>query len=390
MTSSDADHPSSLAVFDRHTILIALAILFVAAWFGQRPIAVIAGLLVACAGSAAAWSRYCLRRVTYERSLSADHAFPGEQVELTIALVNRKPLPVPWLKVDDLVPAAVRPASDNWQADGASQVGILTHIASLLWYRRATWRYQLSCRRRGCYLLGPAKISGGDPLGLYTRERPLQGSQELVVYPRLIPLEQLHLLARQPLGEMRARQLIFEDPSRLAGVREYRTSDPLKRIHWQATAKRQQLHTRVYEPTTTLQTTLALNVEGFAGDGAEDLFEHAVSVAASLANLAIGQRQAVGLLINAGIVGGESCSALRPAAGNEALMRILELLARLSALTRRPFVDFLREEAGRLPWGTTIAVISRQVDGLLVELATELRRQGRPVTICPLGSTGAA
>src|SRR5579859_2170186 len=50
------------------------------------------------------WQRYCLLGLGYRRSLGQARAMFGEEVELTLEIVNDKPLPLAWLEVEDTVP----------------------------------------------------------------------------------------------------------------------------------------------------------------------------------------------------------------------------------------------------------------------------------------------
>ena len=388
MSSRDSEPSGSLALFDWIAFLGCLLLLVWAAWAGQRTIAFVSALLVVASGFGRLWSRYALRRVSYERFLGEQRAFPGEEVALTVRLTNRKPLPVAWLEVADQIPARLRPDTPNWQPASDAQTGFLVHLASLLWYQRSSWHYKLRCRRRGYYTLGPARLRGGDAFGFFPRERLLPATDHLIVYPRILPLDRLSVLARQPLGDMRAGQPIFEDPSRTVGVREYRPADALKRIHWKASARRQQLQARVYEPTTTLHTMLVLGLEGF-GDTtgeAEERFELAVTAIASLANHGFAQHQAVGLLVNGGLPDGRGCLSLPPAGGREDLTRILEALACLVSAPARPLPELLLEESPKLPWGVSLALVVGRIDDVLLEALRQLQRQGRRASLYALGS----
>lgn len=391
MSGRDRQPSGSLALFDWVAFVCCLLVLVWAAWAGQRAIALIAALLVVASGIGRLWSRYALRRVSYERFLAERRAFPGEEIALTVRLTNRKPLPVAWLEVADQIPARLRPDSPNWQPSADGRSGFLVHLASLLWYQRISWRYKLRCRRRGYYTLGPARLHGGDPFGFFPRERLLPATDDLIVYPRILPLERLGVLARQPLGEMRAGQPIFEDPSRTVGIREYRPDDALKRIHWKASARRQQLQARVYEPTTTLHTMLVLGLEGFSDTPgeAEDRFELAVTAIASLASHGFAQHQAVGLLVNGGFPDGRACLCLPPAAGREDLTRILEALACLVPTPARPLPELLLEETPKLPWGVSLALVVGQIDDVLLEALRQLQQQGRRASLYSLGSEAA-
>jgi hypothetical protein len=52
-----------------------------------------------------------------------------------------------------------------------------------------------------------------------------------------VALEGYNLSSRRPIGEIRLAHRLFEDPTRMAGVRPYQQGDPLNRIHWRATAR---------------------------------------------------------------------------------------------------------------------------------------------------------
>lgn len=388
MASSEVEQASSLALFHWAAFWGCLLVLVWAAWGGQQTIALVPALLVVASGLGRLWSRYALRRVTYERVLGEHRAFPGEEIELTVRLTNGKPLPAAWLRVEDRIPAHLAPDVPHWQPSADARGGTLIHLASLLWYRRIAWRYKLLCRRRGIYTLGPARLSGGDPFGFYARERPIPSADHLIVYPRILPIQEPSPLARQPLGDLRAGQPIFEDPSRTVGIREYRPSDALKRIHWKASARRQRLQVRVYEPTTTVQSVLVLGLEGFGNSSIEEeeRFELAVSAVASLASLGIAQRQAIGLLVNGGLPDAGDYICLRPAAGRDDLMRILEALACVTPVSSRPLPELLLEENPRLPWGASLMLVVGRVDEVLLEALRQLQRQGRRVSFCAVGA----
>jgi uncharacterized protein (DUF58 family) len=384
--ASKPEARSSLLLLDWIGIAGCAVILLWAAWAGYQALALIAALFVAIAGGARLWSRSALWRVSYARKVGERRAFPDDEIELTLSLTNAKLIPVPWLGLSEQIPGDLRPDSENWVPSDDTHQGSLIHTTSLLWYRRISWRYQLRCRHRGCYQLGPTKVSGGDPFGLFVREQTFPADDEIVVYPRIWPIERIEMLAGRPLGEVNAGSAIYEDPSRTVGIREYQPSDALKRINWKASARRQQLQVRVYEPTTAVQQMLVLGLEGFSNEQPEDdeRFERAVSAIASLASHAVTQRQAVGLLINGGIGSAAQGICLQPGAGQDDLMRILEILARLEPRPMRPLPEFLLEDNAAVHANATYAIVTGHVDKTLVESIHQLRRQGRKAYICAI------
>src|SRR5437763_292511 len=93
-------------------------------------------------GVAWAWQRLCLEQVTYSRRFSEDHVFWGETVELTIALANRKLLPLAWVETDEELSDKLEFVDYEPDAvSGVGQVG-LGHATALRWFERVVWRYQ--------------------------------------------------------------------------------------------------------------------------------------------------------------------------------------------------------------------------------------------------------
>ena len=54
-----------------------------------------------------AWGALSLAGLTYERRFSEIRAFQGEQIQLTLTVSNRKPLPLTWLSIEDSFPAVL-------------------------------------------------------------------------------------------------------------------------------------------------------------------------------------------------------------------------------------------------------------------------------------------
>ena len=82
---------------------IALIVIVVGALIGAGGL-LFAGLLMGLVlALRSLWSRYGLRSLEYERHLSADRVLWGERLDLDLIVRNGKPLPLPWLRIDDLV-----------------------------------------------------------------------------------------------------------------------------------------------------------------------------------------------------------------------------------------------------------------------------------------------
>jgi uncharacterized protein (DUF58 family) len=265
--------------------------------------------------------------------------------------------------------------------------GLLTRSASLLWYRKATWKYRLQGEKRGYYPIGPLTVTSGDIFGFYPRWASFPSTDFVLVYPRIFPVEQLEIPSLHPMGEARTRRRIFQDPTRAIGLRDYHPQDSLKHIHWKASARHQQLQVKVFEPTTTLKVSLFLAGDGFQQDPsrAGEEFELAVSATASIAYYLIDQGTPVGLISNACRV--DSGQAIQiPAGGSrDQLMEILDALARVTPRCKDSAETFFQRVSQSLTSGTTLLLIASRVPDPLLWQLRDLKESGSKLLLLLTG-----
>lgn len=372
-------------------LLILLAGLILAAWYSQTVIVVLLGLALSAAGLAKLWSRFSLVGVSCERLLSEKRVFPGEHIELRLRLINRKLLPLPWIQMDDEMPLKL--SSDiPLTANDRPGFGFFSKSAALLWYTKISWKERLCCHRRGYYQLGPITLTSGDIFGFYPRSITQSLIDHVVVYPKIFPITRLGIPSLYPIGETTAERRIFQDPIRVIGVRDYSPHDSRRHIHWKATAHRQELQVKVFEPTTTLKVAIFLAVDSFkARHGevdTEDDFELGISTAASITSYLTEHRSAVGLFANSCLADSGQPAALLPASGYSHLVEILEALAKVTPSSSSPFEEFLQAERTTLPWGTTLVFILCRPSRLLIELLVSLKESGHKLLVLQVGDTG--
>jgi uncharacterized protein (DUF58 family) len=370
--------PYDPAGFLFHKISLSLlgGALLLAAWHGQVGMVILLGLVFSAAGLAAAWSRVSLDGVTCQRSIEEKRLFPGEFSEVTLQITNRKPLPLPWIKVDDEIPEGLARNIPTLAGDWPG-VRLLTRSASILWYSKAKWRCRLQGDRRGYYRIGPMRITSGDIFGFYPRWATIPLRDHIMVYPRIFPLDRL-FPSLHPLGESKTTRPIFQDPTRILGLRDYRPEDSLKHIHWKASARHQNLQVKVFECTTTLKISLFLAVDHFllTGSPPREDFELAISTAASLAYHLIEQGAPVGLFVNTCLADSGLAVSMAPGSTHDHLMEILEALAKVTPRYGDSFEAFLQGERRHLPSGSTLIFITSRADEPLLWLMNDLKEKG--------------
>jgi uncharacterized protein (DUF58 family) len=373
---------------------VAIVVLLFIGLLAHSPLLLLVDvLLLIVFGSSWLWGRYCLSNVSYARRFSSQRLFCGEEADLWIEVVNAKLLPLPWLKAEDEFPKELPVQQARLDYSAKDQRVLLANIFSLRWYERVRRHYRVLAERRGVFDFGPAVISSGDLFGFRERWGENDQLDSVLVYPKIVSLEKLGLLAARPSGEHTTARRVIEDPLRLATVRDYQAGDSIRYVHWKATARRGSLQTKVFDPGATQTLIVALNTQTleslYAGILA-DVFETAAVVAASVAQAGCDARRAVGLYTNGGVRDSHRWATVPASRRGDQQVRILESLARLTYLTLIPFERLLREEAPRFPFGATIVVISAIMNESIDAALLDLRTAGHPIALVLIGQAPEA
>ncbi len=215
----------------------------------------------------------------------------------------------------------------------------------------------------------------------------ISGGPTLIVYPKVYPIDETPLPAQKPFGESRSVGRLFEDPMRTIGVREWQMGDQMRRIHWAKTAKYQALHSRVYEPIEEEQILIFLNIatlEQFWSGTIPELQEKAIRVAASLAYELSEQRLPIGLIANGRLPRSDQPLKLLPGRSPQQLMLTLEVLAGVTDFATSTIEDLLTTEVPRVPWGTTLVVVSCITHDTLLATLQDIASAGREVVLVSL------
>lgn len=344
-------------------------------------------LLLALAAISWLWSAFSLFGLHYHRRFAEVRAFQGEEIRLTLEVQNQKFLPLTWLTVQDIFPAELPLRETTVSFNQATNQGEFRTFWMPNAFQRLSRHFTIQCTARGFHKFGPAHVETGDGFGFFNRAARFPDEQFLIVYPRLYSVAELDLPAKNPFGNLRAHGHLHEDPLRAVGVRAWASGDSPRRIHWKATARHQELLSRVYEPSKEQQILIFLNVatlERHWYGTIPELQERTISVAASLAALAAEERLPVGLIANGTLPGSDQPLRLLPGRNPEQLTRILELLAAVTSFASDPIEHLLLKEAPRLGWGATIVVVSAIAHEALLVSLLELAEAGRPVVLFTL------
>jgi uncharacterized protein (DUF58 family) len=351
------------------------------------------------------FTRTWTEKITATRQATGDVFEIGESIEVTVEVANRGPLSVPWMILEDSLPR-----------EALEHIRIKVEGGRLMLVRLGrgeteSLNYQVTFLMRGYYQLGPLLLETGDVFGLHRRFQVTGEPHFALVLPKVLPLQGYNLASRRPMGEIRVVHRLFEDPTRLAGVRPYQQGDSLNRIHWRATARTGELHSRVFETSRIAGATFLLDfhTQNFQGAGGDASAELAIVTVASLANAVFLMGQQIGFISNgrdaADRVREEGWRAeflnraaaqqrasepltndrLRPVQvptgkGSEKMKLLLETLARLELTDGLDFAEMLAAIISKVPRDATVIPVLRQVTPAIAIALGELVRRGFLVT----------
>ena len=343
-----------------------------------------------------------LRGITVIRRIERERVVCGDPVELILTVRNRDPLPVPWLRVDESLPTELELVAPS---EAAEFQGTSTRIAAraelrngwtLAPYRRITRRIRFVAGHRGVHRFDRIHVAAGDLFGrtIGTEDRSIPVT--LVVRPRIVATTALD--ARHDwIGERPTRTGRIDDPSRFAGVRPYIAGDPVRRLHWRATARLGQPVVKRFDPARERDVVIVLDIETraddwrWANDGRrteEDQFEELCIVAASLARRFEADGAACGLATASFTGSARRIAFAAPSAAAGQSGRIGDVLARLGSSPSAPFPALLGGMA-RLPRpGTQLVVVTARDPRPCLAAARQLARSGFGVELLTLGPAG--
>lgn len=353
-----------------------------ALWTGNALLTLAGTLCLLVSASLLFTRRVALTGVRFTHALQQQRANFGDVVEFTVELVNLKPLPLSWLRVEDGVPRQLRIEGGRIEAGRSEFFPHLLMVVAMLPYERLVRRLRVHCSRRGEHKFGPVSLHSGDFLGLLDSFGSQRTEQRLLVFPKVVPLQLSGLASQLLLGPDAARRQYLPDPMRVIGARGYQSGDPYRSIDWRATAKTNNLMVRVLEPSSMPVLDIVLDFTGPAretADYAPDELECAISVVASLARFASERRMAVGVRGN-----GYSRNApldIAPAAKPGQFAAIMEALAHAGTMPSGRLHEMLARPSPHIPAGATTIIVTARLRDSALGAAVDLRRRRRPFLI---------
>lgn len=387
--------------------LAALVLLGLALLLRSSPLALATYVLLLSLGISRLMATTSTGRLSGKRNWTNHTCEIGETIETKVSLTNTGPTLVPWVLVEELFPEGwSNPAGPAFRIKGKRlRLAMIGPLGSV------KLQYSIETKRRGFYQIGPLVVETGDLFGFFRRFQVEAPPGFLIVLPKAIPLLGFDVASRRPVGEIKLAHKLFEDPTRIMGVREYRAGDSFGRIHWAASARGMGLMTKLVEPSVLAGATIVLEFhhKRFPEQSEPILSDLAVTCAASMALAVCQIRQQVGFLTNAvhgaqrvkhlgfelqansldqivreqgqGPVEGIDFVRIPTRRGDEQFERIRESLACLELTHGKLLELFLAENSWMVPADSTLTVITPVVTQGLAQILGDFKKRGRAVSV---------
>lgn len=324
-----------------------------------------------------------IKRLRCTRAFSRTNFFAGESGELVETVRNDSLCIIPWLRLESqLSPHLQLGSQSNLQV---SHDMYYSSLFTLMPYQQIRRTHRIKFLRRGVYDLGNAYLTIGDMLDVFRYSQPRNLPTEVMVYPALLEPEQLPPLLTMQMGELSRRRQLLQDPFLIRGIRPYVPGDPVRDIHWPATARtgQTQLRIRDYTARTRLLVILNMQAEEMQWQDAlperqADAMEHAISLVATLCTQTLQSGLAAGFGTNASADDSRGTILLPPQEGSARTEEIFSVLARLNTSRNQHFPLYL--ETLKAHTGLDIFVLSMYCNEEIREAMRQLEQCGNRVT----------
>jgi uncharacterized protein (DUF58 family) len=194
------------------------------------------------------------RQFSVQESLNRDNVVKGEVVQYTFNVKNNSFLPYTSVRV-------------RFKASSAAVTADFTDkFFSIGPYKNHEIEFNVSAKYRGNYEIGVENIMLYDFLGLFRFEQKHGHAFILTVRPRVLDIAALPL-SKADSGTQNVKNFTSEeDYAVVSDLRKYQPTDGYKKIHWKASAKKNELISKNFQNTKRNSVVLLLDNSEIEGD----------------------------------------------------------------------------------------------------------------------------
>jgi uncharacterized protein (DUF58 family) len=333
------------------------------------------------------WSFFALRGVIVRRQARTLRQQVGQIFEERFEVINTSIISRLWIEILD---------ESTLPGSGGSR--ILTWIGGR--QSRSYLAYTL-LTHRGQYQLSPTQMLSGDIFGIFKVSKQIENNVSLLVLPHTVDLHSFPIPQGLLPGGRALRRKTLEVTPYAAGVREYAPGDPLNRIHWGSTARHDRLMVKEFEQELQAEVWILVDAQQSVQAALPESkpilrqdtiwwtspheqvtlppssIEYIVSITASVANYYLRLGREVGLAI-----AGQMQTIISAERGERQVGKIMETLALLESLGNLPLSSLVHAQAGHIPMGSTVVVVSTSSQPeLMISVSELIHRRMHPMIV---------
>ncbi|MBA8815503.1 uncharacterized protein (DUF58 family) [Microbacterium halimionae] len=332
-----------LTVRGSGALVLVVAFLVAANELGLIELLAFAVLLLALLVLAALSVWLGRRRASVTRMLYPDVPSIGSDATVTVRVTAQSSWPASSGTWSDALPRDIT----------ADATGVFPAFTSRRDGRHAEVTYELNAVHRGIHWIGPLRLAVTDTFGLVRRQQTLGERTKIVVAPTVVELGPTPGFSGDSGGTLSPLTTQRGQGADNLIARPYASGDSMRRIHWRASAHRDQLMVREEEQESTPEATVVCDravtrFEPVAMDatGTDPDFELVISATLSVTARLVRDGYTVAVIDSDGsplcapIAGGDT------AAVEELVLDFATITAR-SVRAGAPFAGLAQEVAGR-------------------------------------------
>ncbi|MCT9820974.1 DUF58 domain-containing protein [Microbacterium sp. W1N] len=317
-------------------VILAIACFLLAHEFKIAELLYVCVLLLAVVAASVLTVYLVGRSESVTRSFSPDGVTVGRTVRVRLQVTVRSALPTAQGVWREHLPAGLEGEAAGVFPALSSATGTRFEAVEL--------DYEIDAVRRGIRSVGPLTVTSTDPFGFARRRHTVGAPVAVTVAPAVVDLGAVSDLPGEAGGSVHTSTNQLGQGADNLVPRHYVPGDSMRRIHWRASAHRDQLMVRQEEQETTPEAIVVLDrgvhrwtAEAFRAPGEDPGFEEAVSAAISVVARLVHEGFAVHLIDVDGTEIGESVQA-HDTAGVEALAADLATTVARRDLPLEPLV----------------------------------------------------
>lgn len=188
-------------------------------------------------------------RFKYVENVAKQTVVKGEEVNYSFCINNEDFFLYPYIRVN------------FYSNDTVFSKQFQSKTFSLLPRSKKTFNFKLTCKYRGEYMLGIKSIEFEDYLGIFKFTHKPVSAKPLIVFPRLVKLDNLHINVNCVSESQSLLSHQYESTMAVSDIRKYVIGDSLRKIHWKLSSKMNELMVKNYESASSTISAIILDLK---------------------------------------------------------------------------------------------------------------------------------